>query len=303
MMKVLVTGGGGFVGSHLVDSQLARGNAVRAVDLHTDRLNHAVTHPNLEVSVGDITDRDSADRFVNGVDVVYHLASAHLDVTLAHEDYRRVNVDATRDLLEAARIAGVRCFVHCSTNGVIGNLKNPPADETTECRPTNIYERTKLEGEQIALQFHRETGFPVVVVRPAWVYGPRCPRTEKLIRTVGKGRFVMFGDGRTLRHPIFISDAVDGLALCAEVPEAAGQVYFMAGAEPVTIEALVRTVAEVVGSRPPIIRLPIGMGKLAGQALQIAYKPLDRQPPFSRIASPPSRDAALTSLSKTTPTI
>jgi len=281
-MNVFITGGGGFIGSHLVDSQLAQGHQVRTVDLHVERLAHTADHPDLEVVTGDITDADLAARLLDGIDVVYHLASAHLDVSLSDAHYRRVNVDATVNLLEAARAAGVKRAVHCSSVGVIGNVKNPPADETSPCHPTNIYEQTKLAGEIAVLQFARETGFPVVVARPAWVYGPRCPRTQKLIRTIGKGHFVIFGKGCTLRHPIYVSDAVRGMELCAEVDNVTGQVYIIAGEQPVTVEELVQTIAGVNGVRPPTIRLPIALGKVAGHALQLAFELLGRQPPFSR---------------------
>ena len=281
-MNVLITGGGGFIGSHLVDSQLAQGHRVRTVDLHVERLAHTADHPSSEVMVGDITDPSLAKRLPDGMDVVYHLASAHLDVTLSDDYYRRVNVDATVNLLEAARAAGVSRVVHCSSVGVIGDVENPPADETTPCSPSNIYEQTKLAGEQAALRFAQERGLPVVVVRPAWVYGPRCPRTQKLFRTIGKGRFLMFGDGRTLRHPIYVSDAVRGLELCGVANGFSGEVYIIAGAEPVTIETLVRMIAEILGVRPPTVHLPVAVGKLIGYTLTLAFKPLGRQPPFSR---------------------
>lgn len=281
-MRVLITGGGGFIGSHLVDSQLAHGHCVRTVDLHVERLAHTSVHPNLEVVRGDITNTEFVKRLLEGIDVVYHLASAHLDVSLSDAYYRRVNVEATVNLLKAARAVNVQRVVHCSSVGVIGDVESPPADETSPCHPTNIYEQTKWAGEQAVLQFARETEFPVVVVRPAWVYGPRCPRTQKLFRTISKKRFLFFGNGRTLRHPIYVADAVRGLELCAEANGVTGQVYIIAGEEPVTIEKLARTIAEVQGLRPPSIHLPVALGQMAGHTLQLAFKPLGRQPPFSR---------------------
>jgi len=281
-MNVLITGGAGFIGSHLVDSQIARGHQVRTVDLHVEQLAHVAGHPNLEVVGGDITDPNLVKRLVEGIDVVYQLASAHLDVTLSDDYYRAVNVDATVNLLEAARAAGVSRVVHCSSVGVIGDVKNPPANETTPCNPSNIYEQTKLAGEQAALRFAQERELPVVVVRPAWVYGPRCPRTQKLFRTIGTGHFVMFGNGRTLRHPVYISDAVRGLELCGVADGVSGEVYIIAGAESVTIETLVRTIAEILGVSPPTLRMPVALGKVVGYTLPLAFKPLGRQPPFSR---------------------
>jgi nucleoside-diphosphate-sugar epimerase len=127
-MNVLVTGGDGFIGSHLVDSQLAQGHRVRTVDLRMDRLANVSDCPNLEVVAGDITDKHLVNRLVSGIDVVYHLASAHLDVSLPDAYYRRVNVEATASLLEAAQSAGVQRVVHCSSNGVIGDVRTTPDD-------------------------------------------------------------------------------------------------------------------------------------------------------------------------------
>lgn len=281
-MKVLITGAGGFIGSHLVDSQLEKGHDVRAVDLHLDLLRHVEGHPRLEAVRGDITSERLVRELVQGVDVAFHLASAHLDVSLPDEHYRRVNVRATECLLEEAMQAGVGRFVHCSSVGVIGDVEHPPADEVTDCHPTNIYEKTKLEGERVALDFARRTGFPVVVMRPAWVYGPRCPRTAKLFRTISKGRFPIFGSGKNMRHPVYISDAVRGLELCAEVENINGEVFIVAGDAPVESRELVNVISRELGVRMQKIQLPVFLGQWGGWALELLFKPLRKQPPFSR---------------------
>jgi nucleoside-diphosphate-sugar epimerase len=281
-MNVLITGAGGFIGSHLVDSQLEKGHQVRGVDLELSRLGHVEGHPCLEAVRGDITDPALVRTLVAGVDVVYHLASAHLDVRQSEDHYRLVNVDATLSLLEAARQAGVRRFVHCSSVGVMGNIQHPPADETAPCRPENIYGRTKLEGETAALEFARQTGFPVVVIRPAWVYGARCPRTAKLMRTLKKGRFPIFGSGKTWRHPVYISDAIAGLELAAEAENADGEVFLIAGEAPMPVQEMLAVMSATLGVRPPKLRLPLGLGVLAGAALEAVFKILGKQPPFSR---------------------
>lgn len=281
-MHVLITGGGGFVGSHLVESQLGQGHRVRTVDLHVEHLAHLAGHPLLEVVVGDMTDAAMVTQLVDGIDVVYHLASAHLQTSVPDARYWEVNVEGTKRLLQAASAAGVTRVVHCSSVGVFGEITDPPADETTPCRPTNIYERTKLAGEQAALAFAQHAGLPVVVVRPAWVYGPRCPRTQKLFHTINKGRFVLIGNGQALRHPIYVSDAVAGLEVCATADTAPGNVYVIAGATPVTVATLARMIADVVGVRVPRWRIPVAPAKALAYALQFVCKPLHREPPFSR---------------------
>ena len=281
-MRVMITGAGGFIGSHLVDSQLEHGHHVRAVDLHLDVLRHRAAYPPLQAIRGDVTEMDLVQKLVEGIDIVYHLASAHLDVSLSDAHYHRVNVAATLSLLEAARRAGVKRFVHCSSVGVIGDVKHPPADETTECYPVNIYERTKLEGEKAALEFARRTGFPVVVVRPAWVYGPRCPRTAKLFRTIAKGRFPIFGSGKNMRHPVYITDAIRGLELCAETPNIEGEAFIIAGEFPIESGELIKLISQELNARTQKIYLPIFLGQAAGLALELTFRFLRRQPPFSR---------------------
>ena len=281
-MNILITGAGGFIGSHLVDRELEHGNDVRAIDLHLDRLRPQAAHPRLTVVRGDITKKALVQKLVEDIDVVYHLASAHLDVSLSDEHYHRVNVDATLSLLGAARQARVRRFVHCSSVGVIGDVKHPPADETTQCHPVNIYERTKLEGERVALDFARQTGFPVVIVRPAWVYGPRCPRTAKLFRAISKGRFPIFGRGKNMRHPVYISDMIHALELCAETPHLDGEVFIIAGKLPIESRELVGLIREQLNVRTRQIYLPIFLGQAAGLALELTFKLMGRQPPFSR---------------------
>jgi nucleoside-diphosphate-sugar epimerase len=166
--------------------------------------------------------------------------------------------------------------------GVIGDVENPPADETTECNPTNIYERTKLEGEREAKAYFERTSFPVVVMRPAWVYGPRDPRTAKLMRTISKGRFFFFGDGQNMRHPVYISDAVKGLELCASAEGVNGEVFIIAGENTVEVSELAKVMSEALGVRPPKLHLPIPLGLLAGYSLEAAFKLMRKQPPFSR---------------------
>jgi nucleoside-diphosphate-sugar epimerase len=166
--------------------------------------------------------------------------------------------------------------------GVIGDVDHPPADETTACHPVNIYERTKLEGESAALDFARRTGFSVVVVRPAWVYGPRCPRTAKLFRTISKGRFPIFGGGKNMRHPVYITDMIRGMELCAETPNIDGEVFIIAGEAPVESRELVNVISEELNVRTQKIYLPIFLGQAAGLALELSFKLIGQPPPFSR---------------------
>ena len=279
--RALVTGAGGFIGSHLAAELHRRGSEVVALDLHLDRVRHLVTDDRFIPIEADVADPDVQRRAVVGVDTVYHLAAAHLTVAAAEGEFRRVNVEGVRTLVEACRAARVRRFVHCSSVGVYGTLANPPADEETPCRPEIAYERTKLEGEQRLLEAVRAHGFPAVIVRPVWVYGPGCPRTEKLFRSIGKGRFLMAGRGDARRHCIYIRDMIEAFVLASQSEAALGRVVIVGDAEAATVRELLDEIARLTGARSPL-RIPVPLLWSAGLAAEIACKPLGKEPPLSR---------------------
>jgi len=266
-VRVLVTGASGFIGRHLVRDLLRDGHEVVALDLKRADLYGA------QWLEGDIGDADLAREAVKGCAEVYHLAAAHLDQSTPAAEYRRINVDASVALLRAAHAAGVERYVHCSTVGVYGDVRHPPATEDAELQPGNVYERTKLEGERAVL----DAGLPVVVVRPAWVYGPGCARTARLLRMLRRRRFLYFGAGRNLRHPIYIDDCVRGMRLAAERGRP-GTVYNLAGQEARPLHEIVSSAAAAVGARAPRLRVPMLLGTCAA----LAAETLLRHPPISR---------------------
>jgi nucleoside-diphosphate-sugar epimerase len=281
-MKVMVTGGGGFIGGHLVDRLAEQGLSVSAIDLNfPEELKNSV-NGNVEFLVGDFRDEKLTRSALDGCQVVYHLASAHLQSHLPKSTYWDVNVNAVERLLRWCKEAGVKRFVHTGTVGVYGDVRDHPANELSECRPQSIYGETKLEGEQTALRFQSQEGFPVVVLRPAWVYGPRCPRTERLFRMLRKGRFIKFGKCRNYRHPVYIEDMLDAFELAAESEEAVGEVFLIADDEPVTVSELIRSFCSVLGVREPRLRLPLAPMRIVAALAEAAGKLLKFEPPFSR---------------------
>ncbi len=280
-MITVVTGANGFMGLHLVRAQLAQGNRVRAVDRHRERLDDLQADPALEVFQADITDLEAMKAIVLGADVVFHLASAHLAVNLGEEAYWRINRDGARELVRLCGEAGVGRFVHCSTVGVHGEISAPPADETTPCHPDLVYEKSKLAGEQAAQAEALRVGLPLVVIRPVWVYGPGCPRTEKLFRSLRKGTFAFIGSGRGLRHCIHIDDFTHACALSAARPEAVGEVFIIGDAGAVTLREMLGCMAAAAGCREPWLHVPLSLAFPLFAAVEWLFLRLKREPPVS----------------------
>ena len=278
--QTLVTGAGGFVGSHLTRHLLARGGRVVALDLNLSRLADLEGTDGLELLPGDVTDGDLLQRSLREIDTVFHLAAAHLERGAGESHFRQVNVDGSRALARAALEAGVGRFVHCSSVGVYGRIRNPPADEATECRPELAYERSKLAGEA-AVREVAAAGLPVVILRPVWVYGPGCPRTERLFDAIRRRRFLVGGRGETLRHCIYVEDMVKALILAAVDERAVGELLLVGDERAVPVRQLVDEIARLVGARPPR-RVPLGLLWLAALLAEGTFAALGREPPVSR---------------------
>jgi nucleoside-diphosphate-sugar epimerase len=279
-MRVLVTGATGFTGGHLARTLAARGDRVRALVRNPQIA--AAALPGVELVAGDLTDSGALARAVEGVEVVYHIAALYRAAGLDDALYRAVNATAVGTLIERAGQAGVRRVVHCSTVGVHGDIERPPADEDAPLRPGDVYQETKLEGEQIARRTASEHGVQLAIVRPTGIYGPGDRRLLKLFRGVARRRFVVLGRGDIWYHLTYIDDLVDGFRLCGTHPAAAGRTYILSGPEVTTLNELVAITADVAGTTPLPLRLPVWPFWLAGAGCEILCKPFGIEPPIYR---------------------
>jgi nucleoside-diphosphate-sugar epimerase len=172
--------------------------------------------------------------------------------------------------------------VHTSTVGVHGDVKDPPADETARIAPGDIYQRTKAEAEALALDYHRTRGLPVVVLRPAAIYGPGETRLLKLFRAIARGRYAIVGSGRPFYHPVFIEDLLDGYELAVAKPDATGEAFIIGGPRYVSQAELAALIARHTGGRVLPLRIPAAPLQLLGDLCEAVCVPFGVEPPLHR---------------------
>jgi dihydroflavonol-4-reductase len=285
-VRLLVTGGTGFIGSHLAEAGRRRGAEVVVLGL-TDRPEEranvaALARLGVEILPGSITDPDLCGRAVRGATHVFHLAVAMREGGKQDAFFERVNLDGTRQLLDAAADAGVTRFVHCSTIGIFGHRAPGITREDSPLAPGNVYERTKAASERMVREVAGARGMPFVILRPADVYGPRDQRLLKLFRGVQRGRFPLFGAGTGRRHMVYVDDVVSAFFRACERNEVLGQAPIVAGPRPCTLRELIGQVQEATGSRRYGIRLPLAPMLAAAAVVEDVCRALHLEPPIYR---------------------
>lgn len=285
-MKLLVTGGTGFIGSHLAEDARRRGAEVVVLGL-VDRPEEQANARLLEglgvrVLPGSVTDAALCARAMDGVTHVYHLAVAMREAGMTDGYFEEINLGGTRRLLEIARTGGLQRFVYCSTIGIFGHRAPGITNEESPLHPGNVYERTKVAAEALVREFHRSNGLPVVILRPADVYGPRDQRLLKLFRGVAAGKFPLFGDGAGRRHMVYVDDVVSAFRLACERDEAVGQALIIAGPEPCTLRELIDAVARACGQRRFGFRLPLAPMLAVAAVVEDVCTALKVTPPIYR---------------------
>lgn len=260
-MKVLVTGGAGFIGSHLVD-ELAKNNHVVILDDFSSGEQENIVHHagkgNVEIITGDIRDKDLLFNIAKNIDVVYHLAVQCLRVSIKNPDVtHEVNVTGTLNLLKASLENSLKRFIYVSSSEVYGTALHVPMNETHTCEPTTVYGASKLAGELYALAYFRTYGLESMVVRPFNTYGPRehlqgvygevIPRF--VLRILNNMPPVIFGDGTHTRDFTYVSDTVKGIVMASECDSMIGQAVNIARGQEVSINELAVMIANKLGKK------------------------------------------------------
>lgn len=259
-MPYLVTGGVGFIGSHLVERLVGDGEPVRVVDnFATGRRENLLDSKDVELLEADLADEDVARRAVDGVEYVLHqaaipsVARSVADPVVSH----RANVDATVSLLVAARDAGVKRVVFAGSSAVYGDTPTLPKHESMPANPRSPYALQKLIGEQYARLFTELYGLSTTTLRYFNVFGPRqdpsSPYSGVISRFVTalleRRRPIIYGDGEQTRDFTYVDNVVDAVLAACHAPGANGRVINVAAGGRLSINQLARVLGEIVGAR------------------------------------------------------
>jgi nucleoside-diphosphate-sugar epimerase len=256
----LVTGGAGFIGSHLTEELVRRGHRVRVVDSFVTGKRRNLAHiSGVELIEGDLADAKVARRAVDGTDFVLHQAAIP-SVPRSVEDpltSHRANIDATLNVLLAARQAGVRRVVYAGSSSAYGDTPTLPKVESMPPAPLSPYALQKLVGEQYGQLFTRLYGLETVAIRYFNVFGPRQDPSSPysgvislFITAVSEGRApTIYGDGEQTRDFTYVANVIDGVLRACEAPNIAGEVINVATGSRISVNALFRAVQDLLDAR------------------------------------------------------
>jgi UDP-glucose 4-epimerase len=268
-MRVLVTGGSGFIGSHVVDKLRERGYEPVIYDLRPSPWHEAGT---VDTVLGSITDREALERALHSCDAVAHLAAVAdvNDVHASPEDAERVNARGTVAVLEAARRAGVKRIVYASTIWVYSDCSGDAVDEETLLpAPSHLYTSTKLAGELYCKAYQELYGIDYTILRFGIPYGPRAREAAVIPAFVNKAfagePLTLAGDGMQSRRFVYVEDLADGVALGLN-DVATNRVYNLASDENVTIKQIAETVQQLIGNLE-IVHTPARPGDFGGKVV------------------------------------
>ena len=258
-MKILITGGAGFIGSELVRQLAFQNQQVLVIDnlVNGKRENlDGLPSDQVQLVVEDIRNNERMAELLHGVEIVYHLACLGVrhSIHAPHENHA-VNATATLQLLSLAREAGVARFVYVSSSEVYGTALWAPMSETHPTFPMTVYGASKLAGECYTRAFHRTYDYPTVVVRPFNAYGPRCHHEgdsgevipKFMLRALAGCPMLIFGDGTQTRDFTYVADTARGIRLAGFSESAVGETINLGYGAEISINELARYMAQALG--------------------------------------------------------
>jgi UDP-glucose 4-epimerase len=259
--KCLVTGGAGFIGSHLVDKLMEAGCQLQILDNLSngkyENIQHHEKSERFEFIQGSILEPADVLKAMSGMEVVFHMACLGVRHSISHPfENHQVNAEGTLNVLIKAREIGIERVIHCSSSEVYGTATHVPMAETHSPRPETVYGASKLAGEAYARAFHRTFGMNTMIIRPFNTYGPRSHYEgdagevipKSIIRVLNKQPILVFGGGSQTRDFTYVEDIAQGLILAAGCDHAIGQTLNIGSGTEISIKDLAETICKITGT-------------------------------------------------------
>jgi nucleoside-diphosphate-sugar epimerase len=271
---ILVTGGTGFIGMHLVETLSASGRAVRC--LVRRKVRERGMPAGVETVYGDLAAGEGLQEALCGVDIVIHLAG--VTKALGPNDYYAGNTRATLNLVNGMLVNAMAGrtirLVHVSSLAAIGPSRDGrPVGEDAEPRPLTHYGKSKLEAERLV----RELAPGAVIVRPPVVYGPRDIDVFQVLNSISKGWMLQIAGGERWFSAIYVKDLVEGLIAASGSSRAAGRSYFLAHAKPASWTQLGAVAGRIMGREPRVLRVPVAVANAVGFSAEV-WSRITRKP-------------------------
>ncbi|MBC7947272.1 MAG: NAD-dependent epimerase/dehydratase family protein [Chitinophagaceae bacterium] len=278
-MRVLVTGGSGFIGSRLVEELLKSGHNVRILDKAMSS-----RYPDI-CQIGNVCDPEAVDRAVKDVDLVYHLAAEHRDDVRPISLYYEVNVDGSKTVAEACASNGVKQIVFTSSVAIYGLNAGTPT-EATPPNPFNDYGRSKFQAEEVLHKWYSaDTSRQLTIVRPTVVFGEgNRGNVFNLVKQITSGHFVMVGNGNNRKSMAYVGNVAAFLNFAGPSEQSGIRVYNYVDKPDLSMNELVGKVRGFMGKSPDsFLRIPYGIGMAGGACFDMISALTGRNFPISRV--------------------
>lgn len=280
-MKNLVTGATGFIGSHIAERLVKEGEDVVAFVRKTSNVEF-LNSIGIKFAYGDINDPVSLAGAMKGIDIVYHSA-AIADEWISSKEAYRVNVEGTRNLLDVARNAKLKRFVFISSLAVLGMKDHygTPADAPYH-KSGDSYIDTKIDSEQLVMEYYEKYKLPVTVIRPGFVFGPRDNKLmPRILERLNNEQFMFVGSGKNKINAVYVENLTDAIILAAKNNLAIGQVYNVTNDSFITLEDLIRKIVDIWKLKMPTKYMPKFIAYLMCNALTgFARLTKKKKPPY-----------------------
>ena len=286
MPRTLITGATGFIGCRLAELWHAKGREVTATGIVRSEAEEeraaALRAAGVPLLVADVSSPGEMGEACQGIGTIVHLAAAQHEANVSDEYFTRVNVEATRKLLQLAAQAGVSRFFYASSIGVYGIADGRIIGENTPLAPDNAYGRSKAAAEAMLTGQHEDSGMAVFIGRIGETYGPWDRRLLKLYSGIGKGRFWMVGNGGNLHQPVYVDDLALAIDRLLDTPAAAGRPIILGGDDAITTREMCEAIAASLGKRLSRWTMPMLPMMLAAGAMESTMGRAGIQPPLHR---------------------